>query len=524
MCSGELQQTFSKVAEEENVLRAPGVSQQQPRRLDPLPASEMSSEPLVLAPAPAPAAVDRTTAPLPAVHEYALLVLESVRVSAKHSVDVSAATLPDLIGAVEQALGLRQRTDCCLEIVHSDGRVERMVELRQLPEWETTRVRATVQLVPRLPPIQNEPEKDAERKFYGSSNGDSAQIAESSEKQQALRHQDARRAAAESASTALRPSCPTDQYWSASVTPVVAATEGGYAAMGGSLEASGGGGDGSSEIVGSSTFGRLREHTDGADGTAAAGAPAVGVDGGTVRARYKRPDLELCAPLPLPQASEATALALFGAGATCIAMPQPPRSYRVMAAGMFDTVVPALRVTLGQSAEGAAQDQEPRRSCIAELEGALVAGGVPEFRGLSRADVDAVRGWLGVAGEATNGVGPWGSALGLVIPAIAAAGYSFARGPESTGGGMGEAAKSLRRLIVSVLGEGSGRDHASGRRPRVIAQVDSRAGEEAALAALAEAQDGPVDEVIVLTGAECWTDGSGGDTAKVSTHAPPTTT
>ena len=55
----------------------------------------------------------------------------------------------------------------------------------------------------------------------------------------------------------------------------------------------------------------MQDHTDGADGNAAAGVPAVGVDGGTAQARYTRPDLELCTPLPLQQASEGTALALF---------------------------------------------------------------------------------------------------------------------------------------------------------------------------------------------------------------------
>ena len=69
----ELQRTFTKVAAEErreSSLRAPGVAQQQPRRLDPLPGFESSREPLVLAPAPmgppgVEEAVDRTAAPLP---------------------------------------------------------------------------------------------------------------------------------------------------------------------------------------------------------------------------------------------------------------------------------------------------------------------------------------------------------------------------------------------------------------------------------------------------------------------------
>lgn len=75
--------------------------------------------------------------------------------SAKHRVHVSAGSLPDLISAVQQALGLRQRRDCCLEIVHSDGRVERVEELRQLHDAgrlpERSQVRAKVRLLPLLP-------------------------------------------------------------------------------------------------------------------------------------------------------------------------------------------------------------------------------------------------------------------------------------------------------------------------------------------------------------------------------------
>eukprot|EP01043_Picozoa_sp_COSAG02_P029262 COSAG02_NODE_1813_length_10785_cov_17.017312_4_plen_216_part_00 len=151
--------------------------------------------------------------------------------------------------------------------------------------------------------------------------------------------------------------------------------------------------------------------------------------------------------------------------------------------------------------------QEPRHGAIVELEGALVSGGVPEYRGLSRADVDTVRGWLQV-GESDSGLGGWGASLGFALPSIAAAGYSFSRPPGAESGGMEEAARSLRRLLDGILQSrprGDGAEDAT-RRPRIIAKIDGRAGEEPALAALAEAQAGPVDEVIVLTGdaANSW--------------------
>lgn len=142
---------------------------------------------------------------------------------------------------------------------------------------------------------------------------------------------------------------------------------------------------------------------------------------------------------------------------------------------------------------------------------------MPEYRGLSRADVDTVRGWLrvGVEAESDSGLGVWGASLGFALPSIAAAGYSFSRPPGAESGGTEEAARSLRRLIDELVamtisqqplphrrGEGTGRYP----RPRIIAKIDGRAGEEPALAALAEAQAGPVDEVIVLTGdaANSW--------------------
>lgn len=151
--------------------------------------------------------------------------------------------------------------------------------------------------------------------------------------------------------------------------------------------------------------------------------------------------------------------------------------------------------------------QEPRHGAIVDLEGALVSGGVPDYRGLSRADVDTVRGWLQVGISAGgSGSGPWGASLGFALPSIAAAGYSFVRPPGTERGGMEEAARSLRRLIDDVLlslhngCEESNSTEDAATRPRVIAKIDGRVGEEAALAALAEAQAGPVDDVIVLTG------------------------
>ena len=161
--------------------------------------------------------------------------------------------------------------------------------------------------------------------------------------------------------------------------------------------------------------------------------------------------------------------------------------------------------------------QERRHGAIVELEGALISGGVPEYRGLSRADVDTVRGWLRVDVEAEidSSLGIWGASLGFALPSMAAAGYSFSRPPGAESGGTEEAARSLRRLIDELIamaisqhplrhrrGEGTG----GYPRPRIIAKIDGRAGEEPALAALAEAQAGPVDEVIVLTGdaANSW--------------------
>eukprot|EP01046_Picozoa_sp_COSAG06_P049099 COSAG06_NODE_7486_length_2489_cov_1.864017_1_plen_60_part_10 len=60
---------------------------------------------------------------------------------------------------------------------------------------------------------------------------------------------------------------------------------------------------------------------------------------------------------------------------------------------------------------------------------------------------------------------------------------------------MEEAARSLRRLIdnIMVMMMGAADDDAASRRPRVIAKIDARAGEAAAMAALNEAQSGPVD-------------------------------
>ena len=211
---------------------------------------------------------------------------------------------------------------------------------------------------------------------------------------------------------------------------------------------------------------------------------------------YSRAAMELCAPLPLRAACEASAVALLGAGATTLVLRQPSRAYRVMTEGLNEMVLPALRTTLGQADDGTAQQHpsaEPRHGAIAELEGG-VSGGVPEYRGLSRGDVDAVRGWLGVP------TGAWGAALAFALPPVAAAGYSFARPPGTADGGLNEAAESLRRLITEGVPAG-------GRQPRIIAKVDARAGAEAALAALTEAAQGPIDEVLVLTGSG-W---SGGD-------------
>ena len=243
------------------------------------------------------------------------------------------------------------------------------------------------------------------------------------------------------------------------------------------------------------------------------GMGRLGGSAAAAEGRYSRPELELCASLDLPSASEAAVLALLHTGATCIAMLHPPRAYRVMAASLLETVVPALRVTLGQDEHGRAQDTqrqpdaEPRHGAIVELEGALLAGGMPEYRGLSRSDVDTVRGWLQAPRE--SGQGPWGASLRFALPSIAAAGYSFSRPPGAEQGGLEEAARSLRRLIddVLLLPGSDGRERGPiPRRPRVIAKIDGRVGEEPALAALAEAQAGPVDEVIVLTGdaANSW--------------------
>ena len=309
--------------------------------------------------------------------------------------------------------------------------------------------------------------------------------------------------------------------------------------------------DGGAAIVGSAVHRQLAAHTDNDEGTTAPGvtdsssrlerqagalAQGVGRRGGSAAAaegRYSRPDLELCASLDLPSASEATALALIHAGATAIAMPQPPRAYRVMAASLFETVVPALRVTVGQDEHGRAQERtqrqpdaaEPRYGAIVELEGALLAGGTREYHGLSRSDVDTVRGWLVAPRE--SGLGPWGASLGFALPPIAAAGSS-SRAAGAEHGGMEEAARSLRRLIDDVLlslpRPSDGRENgAIQRRPRVIAKIDGRAGEEAALAALSEAQAGPVDEVIVLTGdaANSWAAAGAAGAGFAAVRAPP---
>jgi hypothetical protein len=63
---------------------------------------------------------------------YTLLVLESPLVARKHRIDDSAASLPQLVSAVQAALGQRQRADCCLESVHPDSTVKRVEELQQL--------------------------------------------------------------------------------------------------------------------------------------------------------------------------------------------------------------------------------------------------------------------------------------------------------------------------------------------------------------------------------------------------------
>jgi hypothetical protein len=78
---------------------------------------------------------------------------------------------------------------------------------------------------------------------------------------------------------------------------------------------------------------------------------------------------------------------------------------------------------------------------------------------------------------------------------------------------MEEAARSLRRLIdhiMMMMGADDHDDDAASRRPRVIAKIDGRAGEAAAMAALNEAQSGPVDEILVLTAAPAAAAGGGG--------------
>ena len=185
------------------------------------------------------------------------------------------------------------------------------------------------------------------------------------ESEMALRHQTARREAVEQDHTVLT-----------AVTSVRSPGEGGGGGAGagsGPVDSTHGGSGmppvgeagsltgGGAAIVSSETHARLREHTGGTEGTTAAG---VNDDPSTQRGEpaffeeaitsggYTRPELELCAPLQLHVASEAAALALIDAGATCISMLQPPRSYRVMSAGLFETVVPAIRTTLGQGADG----------------------------------------------------------------------------------------------------------------------------------------------------------------------------
>lgn len=142
--------------------------------------------------------------------------------------------------------------------------------------------------------------------------------------------------------------------------------------------------DGGTAIAGSAAHRHLAAHTENDEGTTAPGVTESSsrleqqagtlTQGGGRRGgsepeadregRYSRPELDLCASLDLPSASEAAVLALLDAGATCIAMPQPPRAYRVMASSVFETVVPALRVTLGQDVRGCAQDTQQQPDAV----------------------------------------------------------------------------------------------------------------------------------------------------------------
>lgn len=142
--------------------------------------------------------------------------------------------------------------------------------------------------------------------------------------------------------------------------------------------------DGGAAIAGSAAYRQFAAHTDNDEGTTAPGVTesssrleqqagtltqGAGRRGGSRteagrEGRYRRPEVELCASLDLPSASEAAVLALLDAGATCITLPQPPRAYRVMAASIFETVVPALRVTLGQNVRGRAQDTQQQPDAV----------------------------------------------------------------------------------------------------------------------------------------------------------------
>ena len=72
-----------------------------------------------------------------------------------------------------------------------------------------------------------------------------------------------------------------------------------------------------------------------------------------------------------------------------------------------------------------------------------------------------------------------GCLVGFALPSISAAGYSFSR-PWLEGGGMEEAARSLRRLVDDTLQSLPRADGAvdGTRRPRIIAKIDGRAGDE----------------------------------------------
>eukprot|EP01046_Picozoa_sp_COSAG06_P049101 COSAG06_NODE_7486_length_2489_cov_1.864017_3_plen_582_part_00 len=182
------------------------------------------------------------------------------------------------------------------------------------------------------------------------------------ESEMALRYQTARREAVEQDHTVLTAvtsvRSPGEGGGGGGAGPAVDSTHGGSGMP--PVEEAGSLTGGGAAIVSSETHARLREHTGGTEGTTAAG---VNDDPSTQRGEpafeeaitsggYTRPELELCAPLQLHVASEAAALALIDAGATCISMLQPPRSYRVMSEGLFETVVPAIRTTLGQGADG----------------------------------------------------------------------------------------------------------------------------------------------------------------------------